>query len=317
MCPGVFVVIFFMSSAIEVEGLCADYGGRRALSEVTLSVAPGEVFGLLGPNGGGKTTLFHILATLLPPSQGTARVLGLDVVRDAGAIRKRIGVVFQEPALDRQLTAAENLRHQGHLHGLRGRALRARVAEALGRLGVGDRQGELVSRLSGGLRRRVDLARGLLHGPEVLLLDEPSTGLDPVARRDLRDHLRALRDGDGMTVLLTTHLMDEAEACDRVAILDGGRLVALDRPEALKRSVGGEVVRVQTEAPEGFQQAVRERFGLDAQVIDGTVRVTCRDGQAVMIDLLRAFGERIVSITLGKPTLEDAFIRMTGHKLEG
>jgi ABC-2 type transport system ATP-binding protein len=157
----------------------------------------------------------------------------------------------------------------------------------------------------------------MLHGPEVLILDEPSTGLDPVARRDLRDHLRALRDGDGMTVLLTTHLMDEAEACDRIAILDGGRLVALDRPETLKRSVGGEVVRVQAEAPEAFGQAVRERFGLDAQVIDGTVRVTCRDGQAVMLDLLRAFGEEIVSIALGKPTLEDAFIRMTGHKLEG
>lgn len=305
-----------MTPAIEVEGLSRTYGERVALAGVSFAVRPGEVFGLLGPNGGGKTTLFRVLATLLPPSQGSARVFGMDVVRDADAIRRRIGVVFQEPALDRHLTVAENLRHQGHLYGLRGRRLRARMEEALSRLNLWERRDDLVARLSGGLRRRADLARGALHGPDLLLLDEPSTGLDPAARRDFREGLHRLREQDGVTVLLTTHLMDEAEGCDRVAILDGGRLVALDSPEALRRSVGGEVIRVQAEAPGRLQQEVRERFGLEAQVIDGAVRVTCGDGQGVMMDLLRAFGEQIASITLSRPTLEDAFIKMTGHRLQ-
>lgn len=305
-----------MSPVIEVEGLSLAYGERTALSGVSFAVRPGEVFGLLGPNGGGKTTLFKVLATLLTPSQGCARVFGLDVVQDADAIRRRIGVVFQEPALDRQLTVAENLRHQGHLYGLRGCGLRTRVEEALSRLDLRERRDDLVSRLSGGLRRRADLARGMLHGPDLLLLDEPSTGLDPAARRDFWEGLLRLRERDGVTLLLTTHLMEEAEACDRVAILDGGRLVALDSPESLRRSVGGEVIRVQVEAPERFQEEVRERFGLETSAVDGTVRVACEEGQRVMLDLLRAFGERITSITLSRPTLEDVFIAKTGHRLQ-
>jgi ABC-2 type transport system ATP-binding protein len=303
-------------AAIEVEGLTHAYGERTALCGVGFTVRPGEVFGLLGPNGGGKTTLFKILATLLLPSQGRARVFGLDVVRDADAVRRRIGVVFQEPALDRQLTVAENLRHQGHLHGLRGRGLRERMEAALRGLDLGERRDERVSRLSGGLRRRADLARGVLHGPDLLLLDEPSTGLDPVARRDFWEGLFRLRERDGVTLLLTTHLMEEAEGCDRVAILDQGRLAAMDSPEALRRSVGGEVIRVQAEAPERLQEAVRERFGLGSMVVGGEVRVTCEDGQRVMADLLRAFGEQIASITLSRPTLEDVFIAKTGHRLE-
>lgn len=306
-----------MTPVVEVEGLCRIYGERAALSGVSLTVGQGEIFGLLGPNGGGKTTLFKILTTLLPPSQGCARVFGLDVVRDADAIRRRIGVVFQEPALDRQLTVAENLRHQGHLYGLRGRRLGGRVKEVLARLGLSDRRDDMVSRLSGGLRRRADLARGLLHGPDLLILDEPSTGLDPTARRDFRDDLRALRERDGVTILLTTHLMDEAEACDRIGILDGGRLVAMDSPETLKRSVGGEVVSVRVGSPERFQAEVLGRFGLETMVVDDTVRVECKDGQTVMLDLLRAFEEQIESVTLGKPTLEDVFIKITGHKLRG
>lgn len=305
-----------MTPVVEVEGLSRTYGERAALSGVSFTVGAGEMFGLLGPNGGGKTTLFRVLATLLPPSQGSARVCGLDVVRDADVIRRRIGVVFQEPALDRQLTVAENLRHQGHLYGLSGRRLRERAELALSRLGLWERRGDLVSHLSGGLRRRADLARGMLHGPDVLILDEPSAGLDPAARRDLREDLRGLQGRDGVTVVMTTHLMDEAEACDRVGILDGGKLAALDSPEALRRSVGGEVVSAQTEAPGRFQEAVRERFGLGAMVVDGAVRVTCEDGQRVMMDLLRAFGGQIASITLSRPTLEDVFIAKTGHRLQ-
>ncbi|MSS73028.1 MAG: ABC transporter ATP-binding protein [Candidatus Latescibacteria bacterium] len=304
-----------MTPAIEVEGLFLAYGERTALDRVSFVVRPGEIFGLLGPNGGGKTTLFKILTTLLPPSQGRARVFGLDVVRDADAVRRRIGVVFQEPALDRQLTVAENLRHQGHLHGLRGQGLRERMEAVLSRLDLGERRDDLVSRLSGGLRRRADLARGMLHGPGLLLLDEPTTGLDPAARRDFRAGLLRLRERDGVTLLLTTHLMEEAEGCDRVAILDRGRLVAMDSPEALRRSVGGEVICVQAEAPERLQEAIRERFGLETGLVDGAVRLACEDGQRVMMDLLRAFGGEIASITLSRPTLEDVFIAKTGHKL--
>lgn len=303
-------------TAVETGGLCLDYGPRRALSDVTLAVFSGEIFGLLGPNGGGKSTLFKVLATLLHPSRGTARVLGRDVIRDADAIRRRIGVVFQEPALDGQLTARENLRHQGHLYGLYGKGLRRRVGEMLERFGLGDRQDERACRLSGGLRRRLDLARGLLHRPRLLILDEPSTGLDPVVRRELRDHMARERDAEGLTVLLTTHLMDEAEACDRVAILDGGRVVALDSPEALKRSVGGDVVSVRAASPDRVLEAISSRFGADARRVDDTVRVACPDGQAVVLDLLRTFGEQILTITLGRPTLEDAFIQRTGHRLD-
>lgn len=305
-----------MTPAIEIDGLSRTYGERTALSGVSFAVRPGETFGLLGPNGGGKTTLFKILATLLPPSQGCARVFGLDVVRDADAIRRRIGVVFQEPALDRQLTVAENLRHQGHLHGLRGHELRERMEAVLSRLDLWERRDDLVSRLSGGLRRRADLARGMLHGPDLLILDEPSAGLDPAARRDFREGLLRLRERDGVTILMTTHLMEEAEGCGRVAILDGGRLVAMDSPEALRRSVGGEVISVRAEAPERLREAVLERFGLETSLVDGAVRVACGDGQRVMLDLLRAFGEGIASITLSRPTLEDVFIQKTGHRLQ-
>ena len=307
-----------MTPVVQVDDLSATYGDRMALSGVTLTVHSGEIFGLLGPNGGGKTTLFRILATLLSPSGGRALVFGLDLHTDADAIRRRIGVVFQDPALDAHLTVVENLRHQGHLYGLWGRGLRARVEDVMGRLRLSDRGDDLVSRLSGGLRRRADLARGLLHGPELLILDEPTAGLDPEARKGFREDLALLRERDGVTILLTTHLLDEAEGCDRIGILDRGRLVALDRPEALRRSVGVEVVSVKVEEPERFQSEVSERFGLKTVALDGgTVRVECVDGQSVMLDLLRAFDQQIQSLTLGKPNLEDVFIQRTGRRLQG
>ncbi|MGH9788764.1 MAG: ABC transporter ATP-binding protein, partial [Candidatus Acidiferrales bacterium] len=203
------------SPAIEIENLSHAYGERVALRDVAFSVGRGELFGLLGPNGGGKTTLFKILATLLLPRGGHARVFGDDVAANPMAVRRRLGVVFQSSSLDPKLTVTENLRHQGHLYGLRGARLQARMEELLKRLGIADRRDERAEKLSGGLRRRVEIAKGLLHQPEVLLLDEPSTGLDAGARRDLRLYLRQLCDQDGVTVFLTTHFMDEAESCDR------------------------------------------------------------------------------------------------------
>ena len=206
--------------AVSVEGLTHRYGDREALRGVSFAVPPGEIFGLLGPNGGGKTTLFRILSTALVPTSGQARIFGQDVIAQPALVRQQIGIVFQSPSLDKKLTAAENLRHHGHLYGLRGRVLRARTDEMLARVGLSDRAGDRVERLSGGLQRRVELAKGLLPQPRMLLMDEPSTGLDPGARRDLWDYLTQLRDRDGLTILLTTHLMDEADRCDRVAILD-------------------------------------------------------------------------------------------------
>ena len=299
---------------IEAEGIVHAYGERRALDDVSFRVGAGEIVGLLGPNGGGKTTLFRVLSTLMAPTAGRASVDGRDTVREAAAVRRAIGVVFQAPSLDRKLTAAENLRHQGRLYGLKGEALRARAAEMLGRVGCADRAGDRVEDLSGGLRRRVELAKGLLHGPRVLLLDEPSTGLDPGGRRDLWTYLRGVRDADGVTALVTTHLMEEAERCDRLAILDRGRLVALGTPDALKAEIGGDVVTLKTRDAEALRDAVKERFGLEAAAVDGTVRLEHGDGASLVPKLAAAFPDRIDSVAVGKPTLEDVFIRKTGHR---
>ncbi len=301
---------------VEVSGLIHRYGDRLALDDVSLDVGPGETFGLLGPNGGGKTTLLHVLVTLLAPTAGTARVAGHDVVRERPAVRARIGAVFQQPALDVHLTARENLRHHGHLHGLRGDDLARRIETGLSALGVADRADERVRTLSGGMRRRVELARGALHRPEVLFLDEPTFGLDPGGRRDFWGHLERLGAERGMAVVVATHLMDEADRCDRIAILDRGRCVALDTPEALKAEIHGEVIGVETAEPEALAREVAERFGAPATVIDGTVRIERADGAAFVPRLAEAFPGRIRSITVGRPTLEDVFVHRTGHAFE-
>jgi len=299
---------------IEVASLSHSYGATRALDDVSFVVAPGELFGLLGPNGGGKTTLFRALATMLVPGTGTARVGGRDAEREPDAVRRLLGVVFQSPSLDGKLTVEENLRHQGRLHGMHGATLRARIAEMLDRVGVADRARERVEKLSGGLRRRVDLAKGMLHAPEVLLLDEPTTGLDPGARREVWDYLGELRAREGVTILLTTHLMEEAERCDRIGILDAGRLVALDTPDALKASIGGDVFVLETKDAQALARGIGERFSVQASVVEGRVRFERAEGAAFLPRLVEAFPEQIDSVTLGKPTLEDVFVARTGHR---
>jgi len=299
---------------VRVVDLTHDYGERRALSGVTFDVAAGEIFALLGPNGSGKTTLFRILATLIRPGGGRAAVLGRDVAREPDAVRRLIGVVFQSPALDRRLTVAENLRLQGRLYGLRGAGLAQAVREMLDRARLADRAGDRVEVLSGGLRRRAEIAKGLMHRPPLLLLDEPSTGLDPGARRDLWEHLRGLRDRDGATVLFTTHLMDEAEGADRLAILSDGGLVASGSPGSLKAAIGGDVIVIAARDPAGLREPLETRFGVRAAVIDGALRVELPRGHELIPRIVEAFAGRIDAITLGRPTLLDVFEQRTGRR---
>lgn len=303
-------------SIVTVENLRHRYGSHVALDGVSFDVSSGECFGLLGPNGSGKSTLFKILTTLLPPSEGRATISGYDVVDQRELVRGRIGVVFQSPSLDAQLTVRENLIHGGRLYGLAGASLRSRVEEVMTALGVSDRSGSLVKTLSGGLKRRVELAKCLLHEPSLLILDEPCNGLDPRARKELWQHLMAAQQSRGTTLLLTTHDMDEADRCDRLAVFDRGRVVVLGEPEALKRRIGGECVTIDSDDAESMAQAITEQLCVKAGCVDGVVRVEASDGAQLMARLLGQFGSRIRSITLGKPTLEDVFIHETGHRFE-
>jgi ABC-2 type transport system ATP-binding protein len=305
---------------IQISGLRHAYGAREALAGVSLEVKAGEIFGLLGPNGSGKTTLFRILATSLAPLSGRVTIGGLEPDAPGHELRRQIGVVFQSPSLDDKLTVAENLKCHGWLYGLRGRELARRMDTMLARLGLSDRARERVAKLSGGLKRRVELAKGLLHAPKVLILDEPSTGLDPGARIDLWKYLKTLRDADGVTVLVTTHLMDEADHCDRIAILNAGQIVAAGPPAELKARVGGDVLVVRPQADQGaeaLERAIRARFQVRALVADGVVQIEHPDGTRFVTALVEAFPGMIGSVTYRKPTLEDAFVHFTGHRFWG
>lgn len=301
--------------AVEVEGLRHTYGAREALTGVTFSASRGEVFGFLGPNGGGKTTLFKILSTLMPPTGGRVRVFGHDLAHESDAVRSRLGVVFQHPSLDPQLTVMENLMHHGHLYGLWGHSLRSRTRRTLDLLGLGDRASDRVKTLSGGLQRRTELAKVLVHRPELLVMDEPSTGLDPGARQDFNRVLRRLREDEKVTILLTTHLIEEAEQCDRVGVLHQGRLVAVGDPDALKGSVGGDVVVIWADNPADLRVKIHERFGCEPAVIEGALHVEHRSGHEFVREVVDAFPGAVKSATFGRPTLEDVFIRLTGRRL--
>ena len=299
---------------VAIENLTYRYGERLALNGVSFSVSRGEIFGLLGPNGGGKTTLFRILSTLLQPAGGSARIFGIDVAAEPLAVRRRIGVVFQNQSLDRRLTAEENLVHQGHLYGLRGADLARRIEQVLERLGIVDRRREIVEKLSGGLRRRVELAKGLLHQPDLLLLDEPSTGVDPGARLDFWEYLKLLRREEGVTILLTTHLLEEADKCDRLALLDEGSLVAQGTPHALKSQIGGDVVLLSSATPGSLALQLTERFGVKAGVIEGAVRFEHPNGTEIVSRVMHEVQDPIDSVTVSRPTLEDVFIHATGRR---
>ena len=300
---------------ISVQNLVHRYQDRTALNGVSFDVRPAELFGLLGPNGSGKTTLFRILSTLMIPAAGHAVVVGFDAAQDPASLRRQIGVVFQAQSVDLKLTAYENLWHQGHLYGLRGSALRRRIEEILSRVGLADRAKEQVGTFSGGMQRRIELAKGLLHHPGVLLLDEPTTGLDPGARRDLWQYLQILRDEERVSVLVTTHLMEEAERCDRLAIMNEGNLVALGTPAELKSEIGGDVILLDAAQDAGIlAEHIRARFHVATTVLGNQVRIEQESGHRFVPDVVEAFPGEIQAISVSKPALEDVFIHRTGHK---
>jgi ABC-2 type transport system ATP-binding protein len=304
--------------AIAVQNLSYSYRDRMALDGVSFSVAEGEIFGLLGPNGGGKSTLFRILSTLLPIQQGAVSIAGLDLIKQQQSVRSILGVTFQSPSLDRKLTVLENLRHQGHLYGIASYELESRISSNLSALGVADRSGQLVSKLSGGLQRRVEIAKALLHRPRILLLDEPSTGLDPGAIIELWGHLRTLRQQMSLTILVSTHLLNEAENCDRLAILHLGKLVALDTPGALRSSVGGDCLTIQSHdsaSTANLANQIGSRFSVPVVQVGDSLRIERERGHDLLRDIMAEFGSSITSITLGKPTLSDVFVQRTGQSL--
>ena len=306
-------------NAVVVKGVIHEYPksrkspARRALNDVSFSVAEGELFGFLGPNGGGKSTLFKILATSFAPTGGSAAILGRDLIADPASVRPLLGVVFQYPSLDNKLTVRENLIHGGRLYGLSGPSLTVRIDEMLAHYRLTPRANDLCGTLSGGLRRRVELAKSLLHKPKVILLDEPSTGLDPAARQDLWEHLMTLK-AAGSTILTTTHLMDEGDRCDRVAILDQGKIVAMGTPSALKGEIGGEVITIETDDASGLRDEITKRFGVTPQAYGGQLRLERAAGHAFIPQLVEAFPGRLRTVSLSRPSLEDAFLHHAGRR---
>jgi ABC-2 type transport system ATP-binding protein len=304
------------SAALEVTNLRHRYGERESLRGLGFSVAPRDLFALLGPNGGGKTTLFRIISTLIAPTSGTLEVFGVDVVKRPAEARRSMGVVFQSPAVDPWLTVLENLRHHGYLYGMSGATLGRGVERALERFGLSPRAGDRVGTLSGGLRRRVELAKALLPEPPLLVLDEPSSGLDPTARRELLQELRRLRDDAGTTIVLTTHMIEEAAVADRVGILHEGQLVAIGAPRDLVDAIGADILTID---PVGnaaaLQQKIKERFELEATIVGANLRIERKRAHEFVPKLVEAFGNDIASVSVGKPTLEDVFVHHTGTRL--
>jgi len=298
--------------ALDIQGLVKLYGERRALDGVSFSVESGKIFALLGPNGGGKSTLFRVLSTLTHPDNGSASVLGHDVVTDPHAVRSLIGVVFQNPSLDKKLKVRENLEYQGALYGLSGQALSQRIDELLRRFHLAERAEDVVEVLSGGLARRVEIAKGLLHKPRLLLLDEPSTGLDPGARRELWNQLVSVREEDGTSIILTTHILEEAEGCDSIVLLDRGRIVAEGSPADLKAEVSPSMISIRCARAEELMQELARDKGLEGRVVHDTVRIPTDRGAEFVAELAESLGDRIRSIAIGQATLEDVFLARTG-----
>ena len=303
------------SAAVEVEGLVKRFGDFAAVDDVSFAVEPGELFGFLGPNGAGKTTTISILCTLVELTEGTARVAGFDVVRERSAVRESIGLVFQEVTLDDYLTGAENLRFHAVLYGVPPSEVKGRCAPLLDMVGLTDRANQQVRFYSGGMKRRLEIARGLLHAPRVLFLDEPTIGLDPQTRKHIWDYVDTLRAREETTMFLTTHYMDEAERCDRIAIIDHGQIVAIDTPNALKASIGSDTVTVSTADDAAAAQALSNGFDLDVETTEDGVRFRVPDGEGFVPRMFEHLTLGVRSVNVRRPSLDDVFMEYTGHDL--
>ena len=302
-------------NSITVEGLGKRFKDVEAVKDVSFAVAEGEIFGFLGPNGAGKTTTINMLCTLLRPTSGTATVNGYDVVRQRKEVRRSLGLIFQETTLDDYLTAEQNLLFHAYAYGVPKSVRDPRMKELLTMLELWDRRKESVATYSGGMRRRLEIARGLLHHPKVLFLDEPTLGLDPQTRRHIWRYILDLRERENLTFFMTTHYMDEAEHCDRIAVIDQGRIVALDTPDNLKDALGGDVLSLRSENNEAAMLEIRERYDLQPQLEDGQVVFNVPRGEQFLPEFVRRFGQRLLSVGIRRPTLEDVFLKLTGHAI--
>jgi ABC-2 type transport system ATP-binding protein len=301
--------------AIDVAGLRKSFGDVEAVRGVTFDVAAGEVFGFLGPNGAGKTTTINMLCTLAKPTSGGARVAGHDVVRERDDVRRNIGLVFQDPTLDNYLTAAQNLRLHAELYGVEPALVVPRMRQMLEMVGLWERRDAPVRTFSGGMRRRLEIARGLMHSPRVLFLDEPTIGLDPQTRSSIWGYIRLLREREEITIFMTTHYMDEAEFCDRIAIMDRGEIVALDTPAALKAHIGADRIRIQTVDDDAAIAALGDRFGIEARMSEGAVTFFVPSGEEFVPRLFGELGAQITSVNVSRPTLDDVFMSFTGSTI--
>jgi ABC-2 type transport system ATP-binding protein len=301
--------------AIEVDDLVKTYGEIEAVRGVSFTVARGEVFGFLGPNGAGKSTTINMLCTLARPTSGAARVSGFDVAAERDDVRRHIGLVFQDQTLDGYLTAEQNLRMHAELYGIDAGVVPARMRQMLEMVDLWERRDQPVMTFSGGMKRRLEIARGLMHSPRVLFLDEPTIGLDPQTRSSIWRYIRALKEVEGTTIFMTTHYMDEAEFCDRIAIIDRGEIVVLDTPAALKASVGADRVTLGTADDEAALIALRDRFGIDAAMAEGAVTFHVDSGEAFVPRLFAELDVAITSVAVSRPTLDDVFMRYTGSTI--
>ena len=304
-----------MDEAIEAHELVKRFKDLEALSGVDFSVHAGELFGFVGPNGAGKTTVINILCTLIPPTSGRAVVAGFDVASQSFQVRQNIGLVFQDQSLDEYLTAKENLEFHAICYNMDSKKIKARTEELMRMVDLWDRKDSLVRTFSGGMKRRLELARGLMHTPVVLFLDEPTIGLDPQTRHTIWQYIAELRETRKLTIFLTTHYLEEAEACDRVAIIDHGRIVALDTPEQLKGSVGGDVVTLQTTDNDLAIKLIEERYKLDVRLVQNNIEFKVQSGGRFIPELLQNLGESVISVGLHRATLEDVFLGYTGHAI--
>lgn len=300
---------------IEVEDLLKNFGKLTAVDHISFGVTKGEIFGFLGPNGAGKTTTINVLCTLLRPTSGRASINGFDILKHRSQVRNSIGLVFQDPTVDEYLTAEQNLRFHAYAYRVPGDVREKRIGELLELVELSERRKNKVRTYSGGMKRRLELARGLLHHPQVLFLDEPTLGLDPQTRRRIWEYIHALREQEELTIFLTTHYMDEAENCDRIAIIDYGQIIALDRPDKLKDALGGDLVALTAEDSEAALAELKERYDLSPEFHNGVVTFYVPQGEKFLPDFVRGFHSRLLSIGVRRPTLDDVFLRLTGHAI--